>query len=175
MDGWITPLVLLAAAAGTSHPSLAPRAAPQPKLVLTISNMTATPGTISFQAIDPDLGAVPGTPAASVTWNAIGLIPSSWTLTVQAPSASFSGCPSIPVSAVTVTCTGVSVGGNGSGTCSGSVPLSTSPQKIAGGTEAFLSAGYAVNLSFTLTDSWKYVAQMSPLCSITVTYTANLN
>jgi hypothetical protein len=94
---------------------------------------------------------------------------------VQAPSASFPGCSTVPVSAVTVTCSSATVSGGGSGSCGGPVVLSTSAQNLATGTEAFLSATYTVNLTFTLTDSWKYVAQLSPPCSLTVTYTANLN
>jgi hypothetical protein len=140
-----------------------------------ISGMSATPATVSFLATDPDLGAVTGT-ASTVTWSAVGgLLTNTWTLTVQAGVTSFSGCSTVPVSAVTVTCTSASATGilAGTGVCAAAFPLSTSPHQIASGTEGSVSGAYTVNITFTLTDMWKYVAAVSPACTLTLTYTAN--
>lgn len=177
MAGWLSTLILLAAASGPAGrlPVRPTTISPKPRLAGTVSGMTATPATIGFQATDPDNPNVSGSSPGSVTWQAAGIIPASWSLTVQSPGSTFPGCPTVPVSAVKVTCTGVKVTGGGNGSCGGPVSLSTSAQNLATGTEGFLNTTYTVNLTFTLTDSWKYIAQLSPQCSITVSYTANLN
>jgi hypothetical protein len=71
-----------------------------------------------------------------------------------------------------VTCTSATVnGGGGTGVCGGAVTLSTASTQIASGFEGSGTRNYAVNLGFTLADSWKYVAKISPLCTLTLTYT----
>jgi hypothetical protein len=55
------------------------------------------------------------------------------------------------------------------------VTLSTSSQTVANGTEASGQTLYTVNLTFTLTDSWKYIAELSPQCSLSLTYNAVFN
>jgi hypothetical protein len=138
-----------------------------------ISGMSATPATVVFLATDPDLGTVTGT-AATVTWNALaGLLTNTWTLTVQAAATTFAGCPTVPVSAVTVTCTSASATGvvAGTGACAAAFPLSTSPLQVASGTEGSLSGAYTVNITFTFADKWKYIANSA--CTLSLTYTAN--
>ena len=136
--------------------------------------VTATPGTISFSASNPDAPQVAGTAAATISWWAGGASSRGWSLTVQADAASFLSCPAIPVSAVTVSCSQASVGSGGSGVCRSSMPLSTVPSVISSGAEGNQGAFYQVILRFTLTDSWKYIAQLSPPCSLSLTYVANL-
>jgi hypothetical protein len=182
MTGWLSTLMVVAevvVAAATGRPvTVVTKPRPQqPMLAGSVSNMSANPGSISFQANDPDAGGVSGNSDASVSWRASSFISGSWNLTVQAASASFQGCGTVPASAVRVTCSNAGVSGSGSGSCSGSFALSTSPQNVATGSEGTLNlnATYSVNLTFTLTDSWKYQAQLSPQCSLSLTYTANLN
>lgn len=136
-----------------------------------LTAVTASPSTITFTATDPDLGGVGGSSAATVGWSLSGGSSSStWNLSVQASSATFASCSTVPTSAVTVACTGVS-GGTG-GTCAAAVPLSTNPQQVASGYEHNGSASkpYSVTLNFTLTDSWSYIANS---CTLTLTYTVN--
>ena len=135
--------------------------------------MSASPATISFQANDPDSPSDPGNSAATVGWWSYGGNGAAWSLTARAAASTFSNCPTVPVSAVTVSCTSATVSG-GSGSCRPPFTLSTSPQNIAVGTQGALSQ-YTVNLTFTLSDSWKFIAQLSPSCSLSITYTATLN
>jgi hypothetical protein len=71
-----------------------------------------------------------------------------------------------------MSCGGVT-GGSG-GACGGSTALSTAGVQMASGTQTFISsANYSVTLSFTLQDSWKYIASSS--CSLSLTYTITAN
>jgi hypothetical protein len=139
----------------------------------TVSNMTVSPSTISFLATDPDLGVAPQ--AVTVTWTATaGVLFRPWTLTGMASSGTFTGCPTVPVSAVTMKCTSGSAPFLGSANCSGATQLSTAALQIAGGNEAILGGTYTVNLTLTLADSWKFIAKQVPQCTLNLTYTANL-
>jgi len=136
----------------------------------TVQLLSASPGTVSFNANNPNSGSVFGSSNATVSWTiSAGSHLKNWTLSVQASSSSFSGCPTVPVSAVQVSCGSVS-GGSG-GTCSGSSSLSTSFQQVAGGTQADLAGTYSVSIDFTLAESWRYIANSS--CNITLTYSVN--
>ena len=137
----------------------------------TVSNMTVTPSTITFVASDPDLGVA--SRAVTVAWTATGGV-NPWTLKGMASSTTFTGCATVPVSAVTMTCTSATAPLLGSATCSGASQLSTTAVQIAGGNEALLGGNYTVNLTLTLADSWKYIAKQIPPCTLTLTYTANL-
>ena len=176
MYSWV-PLALLMALAQRPvvNPARKARAlasAPQAGANFTLN---VTPATISFAATDP--GSVPvvaGSATASVSWTAIGS-GNNWSLTAQASSSTFTNCPTVPVSAVQVKCSTVSVVGlGGSGSCAGSFPLSTSPQVVASGSEGLVSLSYTSTITFTLADSWKYIAQTSPACTISLTYVANV-
>ena len=138
-----------------------------------ISSVTATPGTISFQANNPDSGVVSGSTTATVGWTVtLGSRLLNWTISVQASSLAFTGCPTVPVSAVRAICTSAGVsGGGGTGTCSGPVTLSTLAQQVASGSEGDLIQSYLVILNYTLAESWRYVASSS--CTLTLTYTIN--
>ena len=135
-----------------------------------LSGLLATPGTIAFQASNPDAGQAPGSFPASLNWNdSSGSHLLNWALSVQASSTSFVGCPTVPVSAVQVSCGSASASGaGGTGVCSGSFPLSTTAQQIAGGAEGDGTGAYSASINFTLAESWRYVA--NPACTITLTY-----
>lgn len=139
----------------------------------TVGSLAATPGTISFQASNPDSGMVSGSAPGSLGWLVLsGSHLQNWTLSLQAGSNTFAGCPTVPVSAVRATCATASVsGGLGTGSCGGPFPLSTTPQQIAGGAEGDGTNSYSVSINFTLAESWRYVA--NPSCTITLTYSVN--
>jgi hypothetical protein len=138
-----------------------------------VGTVSATPGTISFQANNPDSGAVSGSSPGSLTWTVVsGSHLQSWTLTVQSQSSSFTGCPTIPVSAVRVSCGSAGVTGTaGTGVCGGSFPLSTTAHQIAGGAQADGTGMHTVSMNFSLSESWRYVA--SSACTISLTYSVN--
>lgn len=140
----------------------------------TISSLTSTPGTVTFAATNPDSGAVSGSSAATLHWSVLGGSNSqNWAVSVQASSSAFTGCPTVPVSAVSVSCTSASVGGgSGTGSCSGTFTLSTVAQQVAAGVEGNGAQSYMVQLNYTLAESWRYVANSS--CTLTLTYTVNV-
>jgi hypothetical protein len=180
MTPWILIPVLLGGGAqrGTERPT--PRTRQRPALVhrqIAPDNdrgiaLIATPAVITFSATNPDAAGVPGNAVATVTWRANGDRGQPWVFTVRADSASFESCPRVPVSAITVSCSHASVDNGGFGVCSPAAPLAASPRIIAAGSEGSASASYQINLAFTLADSWKYVAQLNPPCSISLSYTA---
>jgi hypothetical protein len=148
----------------------------EPIPLSSISNLSAVPGTIGFNSSDPDTGPVAGGTPATVSWTVHqGNNNQNWTLSVQSGSASFTGCGTVPVSAVTVACTSAVVGGGGTGACNPPFSLSTSPQQVAGGKESGPgNRSYVVTLTFTFSDSWRYVAARNPACTLTLTYTADV-
>ena len=176
MWSWVSLTLLMALAqrpvVNPARKARALAAAPQASGNFTLN---VTPATISFAATNP--GTVPvvaGSAAATASWTALGS-GHTWSLTAQATSSTFTNCPTVPVSAVQVTCATVSVTGvGGSGSCAGSFPLSTSPQVVASGSEGLIALSYTTTVTFTLADSWKYIAQTSPACTISLTYVANV-
>src|SRR5271155_3952282 len=80
-------------------------------MATTLSAISASPGTISFTALDPDAGPYAGSSSATISWTTSGgSTGSTWTLKVKGGAASFTNCTTVPRSAVTVTCGGVSGG-----------------------------------------------------------------
>lgn len=183
MLAWLTTTLWLAAA---GLPVAAPPAAhtlpPRPQKThgfkvapAATFNVNVSPGTISFNAINPDSSPVDaGSSAASVTWQNLDFNEGAWTLTVQATSSSFTNCSTVPISAVTVSCASVSTSIGGSGSCSAPFTLTTSPQVVAGGNQSFITYSYSVAVNFTLNDSWKYIAETSPSCSLSLSYVATV-
>jgi|SRR5208282_2356413 len=144
----------------------------------SVTTMTATPATINFSATDPDLGSVTGSSAATVTISLKGQsIANNWTLGIKAGAATFTGCATVPASAVTATCSSVVVSGTtgiaGTGACGGAVGLSTTSTTVASGKEGSAKDTYTVTINFTLTDSWQYIAATAPTCPLTLTYSLN--
>jgi hypothetical protein len=139
----------------------------------SLESLSAKPKSISFQAANPDSGQVSGSSPGSLTWKVSrGDHLQNWTLSVQSASSSFTGCPTVPVSAVQVSCGSASASGvRGTGVCGGSFPLSTTAQQIAGGAQGDGNGEYSVSMNFTLAESWRYVANSA--CTITLTYSVN--
>lgn len=137
----------------------------------TISSLTANPSTISFTAANPNGGAVSGSASASISWRLLGGSHlRTWGTTVHASDTSFTGCPTVPVSAVTAACVSATVDGRfGTGSCGGSFALSTVATQLAGGLEGDGVQSYSVLVQYTLAESWRYVA--NPSCQLTLTYT----
>jgi hypothetical protein len=162
----------VAAGEAKKPPRLAVIAAGQPTQV---SSFWLSPGTLSFAATDPD-----GAGATTASVNAVigmshGDSTRNWTLSVSAAAPLFAGCASVPASAVRITgCTVTLPNGGGSGSCStGTLPLSPSPQQIAGGRQGSGTKTFQVNFDLSFTDSWRYVAQQAPPCTLNLTYTVD--
>lgn len=135
--------------------------------------LNVSPATISFTATNPDSSPVDaGSSAATVSWQNLDFSQGSWNLTVQALSPGFTNCPTVPISAVTVSCASASATIGGSASCSAPFTLSTSPQVVAGGNQALLTYSYSISLNFSLNDNWKYIAETSPSCSLSLSYVA---
>lgn len=143
---------------------------PQP-MATSIPTMSVTPAAITFTATDPTgTPVVTGSAGAVVKWSTKGgATANTWTLQVNAPTT-FSACPTVPANAVKVTCGSVT---GGTGACSAAKSLTNTAATIASGTESKGNTAYTVNLTFTLQDSWKYIATSS--CSLAVTYTITAN
>jgi hypothetical protein len=183
MTGWLS-IALLAAAA------VKPTVVPAGKLraMDDVSpdaggnfTLTVSPATITFSATNPGtLPVVAGSSTATTSWNARGSGGgNTWTLKVQAAATTFTNCSTVPVSAVTVTCSAANVTG-GSGThgatanCAAAFPLSTTAATVASGADANNTLSYSATITFTLADNWKYIAETSPACTLSLTYTANV-
>jgi hypothetical protein len=181
MSGLASIALLAAMAAGPPavrvprrpHPAVS---APKPQaanFTLNVSPATITFTTTNNPSATPVVAA---SQPATLTWTATSFLDNNnWTLTVQSGAASFANCPGVPVSAVTVTCTAASLGGfGGTASCNGPFTLSTAPQQIAGGGIGIFTYNYSVTVNFTLADSWKYIAEQTPACSLTLNYVANV-
>jgi hypothetical protein len=164
----ITLAIAFAAAQPGAHP--APAALRLKPQAVNVRNAAVSPATLTFTAISPDTSPVVSASASAVvTWSTTGNTLTSWNLKVIAPAA-FSSCPTIPASAVTVSCSALNAGNNA--TCGSNAPLSTTPVQMATGTDGTVSS-YSVTLNFTLQDSWQYIASSS--CSLAVSYTITAN
>jgi hypothetical protein len=131
-------------------------------------SVMASPATITFTSPDPDTTPTNGNTTATISWGMSGV--SSWSLSVNAAAASFTGCPLVPRSAVQFQCTSATPALLGNASCSaGTFTLSSSPQTIASGTVQGTGTATVI-VAFKFTDAWKYPANSS--CSLNLTYTA---
>lgn len=180
MNVWLTIPVLWAVSTGQPVSKLvAPKATRNFATVHPMANgnftVTVSPATISFTATNPNSApVVAGSATATASWNNLDFNTGAWNLTVQSAAASFVNCATVPVSAVTVSCASVTTTVGGSGSCAAGFKLSTSPQIVASGNQALLTYSYTITLNFTLADSWKYIAENSPSCSLSLAYTATV-
>ena len=94
----------------------------------------------------------------------------TWTLMVGSGSPSFSGCTTVPVSAISLKCVSASVQGGGqtSAGCNMSnftpLPNTLPGLPVASGNEGNASGhNFTVVLSYQLIDSWRYIANTCPL------------
>jgi hypothetical protein len=178
MGGWLSIIVLLATPSAKQVRKVpASRAAVEaPAPQAANFSVSVTPATVTFAAADPDSPLVAGSAATTVYWTVSGTLLRTWNLGLSSAASTFTNCPTVPVSAVTVTCTSASGGGGlSSASCSGSTPLSTSLTQVASGTQGYGSRNYSVTLTYTLTDQWKYIARTSPPCTLSITYNAVVN
>jgi hypothetical protein len=142
-----------------------------------VSLLRALPSTIPFLANSPG-STVAGGSLATVCWFITsGKNGQTWTLRAGASSSSFSGCTTVPESAVSVRCTSASADGGGqvSAGCNTTsyttLPNTLPGLPVASGNEGNSSSHYyTVTLSYQLTDSWRYIANTCPL---NVTYTVD--
>ena len=181
MSAWLYIAAFLASGTGkpapkvpVPRPSLAAAAA-QP---LAAANFTISivPASVSFTATDPDSPIVAGSSTTTVSWNVAGTLLQTWSLSLSSAATTFTNCPTVPISAVTVTCGSASADGLfGSATCSPASPLSNSPATVASGRNGVFTSHYSVTLTYTLTDQWKYIARTSPQCTLNITYNALVN
>lgn len=140
----------------------------------SIPSMSVTPGTLTFNATDPDLGLVAANASVTVNFTMSGGSSNrDWTLAVASSSSTFSSCPTLDNSAVTVTCSSAMTdpGGGGSAACSGPIQLSTTPQTVASGKEDKRNDHtFAVTLIVALRDEWRHRAATSPPCTLSLSY-----
>ena len=135
-----------------------------------VSELRATPGTISFTANNPG-STIPGGSVATLTWEIDrGTNGKTWTLMVGSGSPSFSGCTTVPVSAISLKCASASAQGSGQGSagCNMSnfttLPNTLPGLPVASGNEGNASSHhFTVVLSYQLIDSWRYIANTCPL------------
>jgi len=139
----------------------------------TIGSLMATPSSVNFPATNPNLGVISASSPTSVNWIVQDVsLGQAWTLSVQAGAGAFSGCSTVPISAVRVSCASANVsGGFGTGACRGPFTLSTTPQQVAGGSQGLGINSYSVTINYTLDESWRYIPNLS--CSLSLTYTVN--
>src|ERR1700688_2352887 len=112
MNHWskLTSVVIMLAAASPSFAQKKPSVVVPNRILpmaggTTMSAVSASPGTISFTATDPDLGSVAGNASATISWTTSGgQGGQAWNMNVHASSTSFTNCGTVPTSAVKVTC-----------------------------------------------------------------------
>lgn len=175
MSGALSIALLVAMAGRPAVPAGTLRPTAKPQFQAGNFTLTVTPATITFTATNPATAPlVAGSTSASATWTVLSG-GNNWNLTVQASAPTFTNCATVPISAVKVSCASATVGSlGGSAACSAPFQLSTAPTQAAGGAEGALAYNYSVTLNFTLADSWKYIAETSPACTLNLTYTANV-
>jgi len=150
---------------------------PSVAMLTTVSMLRVSPSTIPFTANSPGSTTAGGS-VATVAWNVSGgKKHRTWTLSVGTSSSIFSGCKTVPESAVRVMCTSATVtgGGQASAGCNATsfatLPNTLPGLRVASGNEGNTSShNYSVVLRYEIVDSWRYIANVCPL---TVTYTVN--
>ena len=132
-----------------------------------VGTITASPSPVTFTSTNPDLSPV-SAPVTLTFQISGGATAKTWYMNVQASQDPLANCSTVPDSAITVQCTSASVTNSGTGTCSGSFPLSASPAtQFVGGTQGAGSSNYTVHVTYLLADKWKYKVGA---CSLTLTY-----
>jgi|SRR5579862_4351935 len=139
--------------------------------VASIKNAIVTPQSLDFVTADPDLGGVPANSPAMVSWEITGAQPTgTWMLSVRAGGSAFSGCGTVPVSAVTVRCASATSGRQaGPATCGAPFQLSNQPQAVASGSHENVNSRFTVTIDFSFLDRWQYIGTSSP-CTLNLSY-----
>lgn len=138
---------------------------------IDFESFNVSPATLTFSSANPS-GTVIRTATGGFTMKG-GKKNKPWGLTVSAASSTFTNCAFLPVSAVTVTCTNVTVTGGGyigTANCASPATLSTSAVTVASGLQGDATQNYTFSINYTLTDSWRYRGVITPSCSLTLNY-----
>ncbi len=146
----------------------------------TVSTFTATPATVTITANNPG-GTVPSTSStvsAGTSKATTGTHP-TWNMQVAASANSMTGtgCPNVPISAITVSCSTATAGGRGSSaTCAGNFTLSTTYQTFVSGLQGDTgNPTYSATLVFNLADGYQFYATQGQACTLTLQYQATFN
>jgi hypothetical protein len=139
------------------------------------TSFTATPSAITFTANNPG-GTVTANQTATVQFTiSSSSNNSTWTLSAGTAATSFTGCTTVPASAITVKCLSAANtgGGQGNAACNATafttLPSTLPGLQVASGKQGNQTPIVTVTLNYQIADSWKYVAN---ICPLTVTYTA---
>ena len=173
-------LLLTGGAAGAaSNPLPVAPVFPLPRIAVgylatAVSGLMVSPNPTSISATDPDNNPMPNSSSVTVVWTQTGgSHTGTWNVKVATPS---SGCATVPISAIKVTCdsiTATNTLGGWSGSCSAAAALTITGTQIASGTEGNpTSRNIIITMHYTFADSWKYVGGT---CSPVLTYTVTAN
>ena len=165
-----TPIVKTAIVKTTAtRGASAPNATNGGRFTYQITSFAATPASISFTANNPDAGTVAIGATSVITW--VGedcLNNQTWKVTVKASASTLTNCSTVPISAVTVATCSSSVTQGGTATCHTPLTVTTSEQTLVNGLEGQVSTGSTctgtTNITYTLNESWRYIAATSPTC-----------
>ncbi len=146
----------------------------------TVSTFTATPATVTITANNPGgtVASTSSTVSASTSKATTGTHP-TWNMQVAASANSMTGtgCPNVPISAITVSCSTATSGGRGSSaTCAGNFTLSTTYQTFVSGVQGDTgNPSYGATLVFNLADGYQFYATQGQACTLTLQYQATFN
>ncbi len=142
-----------------------------------IQSFTVTPGALSFVALDPDTGG-PAPQSSEVAARFQGRLFQPWTLYAQAETPSLESCGQVPASALRLRCQSATITSFlnlGSAACnSGEIPLSTTPQIVAQGSQGLFVNRLTVNVRLAFADRWAYPAALAPSCTVSLRYTVDV-
>ncbi len=138
-----------------------------------ISSYTVSPASVTFAAANPTTTpSVSGSSTVTLSFSLTGGKTSrTWDIQLKSTTATFAGCTTVPLSAITATCGSVT-GGTG-GTCAGGFAVSTTNTLVASGNEANATSSYSVTLNFNLADDWKYLPATCTAQTFSYLLTAN--
>ena len=172
-------MILAALSTGILLLAAADRVARRPTTVVIrpeangISSYTVSPASVTFAAANPTTTpSVSGSSTVTLNFSLTGGNSArTWNIQLKSTTATFAGCTTVPLSAITATCGSVT-GGTG-GTCAGGFAVSTTNTQVASGTETTGSASYSVTVNFALADDWKYLPATCTAQTFSYLLTAN--
>lgn len=137
-----------------------------------VGTITPTPSTVALTHTNP--ASSPASSSVTLTFTMSGgATAKTWNITVQADQSTLANCSAISTSTITVNCASASVTNGGTGTCSGSFPLSsTSANQVASGQQGSGTSNYTVQITYQFSDSWRYKGNT---CSLNLTYVVTQN
>lgn len=166
-----TPIVKMIVKRGASTPN-----ATTGGRFYSITSFTASPSSISFTANNPNAATVAIGATNTIAWTATQCINNlTWKITVKASTSSLTNCSTVPISAAIAATCSSSVNLGGTATCHTPLTLTTSEQTLVDGLEGSGTCSGTTSVTYTLNESWRYIAASSPTCSTTITYTFYYN